>query len=191
MWVNSGARAGHKRRTWNQSGLRPRSSSQSPQARCFQRLQPSPSFPRTGVLGCSPWSTPPPSPAHNPPELTTAQHWPKRCRAEAKPWKPAHVEYYTWGTFQPTPLTCPNCLGQIMSSTLQLLFMHTKYIKLIPLFIFPHILINNKTIFCSLEHSFPLSFHTRDLHENAPLLKLLIKKSEESNKISVKITSLF
>lgn len=140
--------------------------------------------------GVFPTTHPPPSPPSRtqPPR---AHKWPKRCRAEAKPLKPAHVEYYTWGTFQPTPLTCPNCLGQIMSSTLQLLFMHTKYIKLIPWFIFPHILINNKTIFCSLERSFPLSFHTRDLHENASLPKLLIKKSEESNKKSVKITSLF
>lgn len=50
-------------RTWNQSGLRPRSSNQAPQVGSFQRLQPSPSpsLPKTGVLGRSPASIPTPN----------------------------------------------------------------------------------------------------------------------------------
>lgn len=110
-----------QRRTWNQRGLRPRSSNQAPQAGSFLRLQSSPSpspFPKLEYWGVphNPSHHPVPPCWHNSPELTTAQHPPKRCRAEAKPLMAAHAECYIWGTFQPTPRTCPSCLGQIIIS---------------------------------------------------------------------------
>lgn len=63
-----------------------------------------------------------------------------------------------------------------------LLFIHTKYVKLIQGFIFPHVLLNSKTTFCSLERSFSLSFLHRGSSQEHFVSEAFNEKSEESNK---------